>query len=76
MMTRSKPSQRKANVEHMYEFAMHRPDLPFSAVVLSRPLDEAIKSRLGDFGGKYLMSAEKRERYQATRMRWHKRSKR
>jgi len=76
MRTPSKPSQRKENVEYMYAFAKERPDLPFSAVVLSRPLDEAIRSRLGDFGGKYLVSAEKRERYQATRMRWHKRSKR
>jgi len=76
MRTLSKPSARKANVEDLYEFARERPDLPFSAVVLSRPLDEAIRSRLGDFGGKYLVSAEKRERYQATRMRWHRRSKR
>jgi len=76
MRTRSKPSQRKENVEYMYAFASEHPELSYSGLVLSRPLDEAIKSRLGDFGGKYLVSAEKRERYQATRMRWHRRSKR
>jgi len=76
MRTRSRPTQRKKNVEHMYEFATGHPELSFSELVLRRPLDEAIRSRLGDFGGKYLVSAEKRERYQVTRMRWHKRSKR
>lgn len=73
MRTLSKPMQRKASIEHMYEHARNHPEYPFSEIVLRVPMEGAITNLLGDIGGKRLVPILARTRYRTNRQRWQTR---